>query len=146
MSHSSFGSSGFAHFLGTIICRAEELTRDNHTLVLTVALNFSGHDDIVNAARAIAVKVQTGSLTIDDINVSTFSNNLSMVHIDEQYRNPDLLIRTGGEQRISNFLLWQLAYSELYFSDVYWPDFDRKHLIQSIREYSNRDRRFGARF
>jgi undecaprenyl diphosphate synthase len=111
-----------------------------------VALNFSGRDDIVNAARAIAVKVQTGSLIVDDINASTFSNNLSMVHIDEQYRSPDFLIRTGGEQRISNFLLWQLAYSELYFSDVYWPDFDRKHLIHSIREYSNRDRRFGARF
>lgn len=129
-----------------MICRAEDLTRDNDTLVLTVALNFSGHDDIINAARVIAANVQSGSMFVDDISAFTFSNYLSMAHIDEQYRSPDLLIRTGGEQRISNFLLWQLAYSELYFSDVYWPDFDREHLIQSIREYLTRDRRFGARF
>lgn len=126
-------------------CRAEILTKENTRLVLTVSLNFSGRDDIVQATRSLLKLVQENQIDPSDIDVSTFGNHLSMSHIPEGYRDPDLLIRTGGEQRLSNFLLWQLAYSELYFSDTYWPDFDAEDFSIALEEYSKRDRRFGAR-
>ncbi|KAI8106997.1 hypothetical protein M9434_001645 [Picochlorum sp. BPE23] len=128
-----------------VIKRAEILTKENTRLVLTVSLNFSGRDDIVQATRSLLKLVQENQIDPSDIDVSTFGNHLSMSHIPEGYRDPDLLIRTGGEQRLSNFLLWQLAYSELYFSDTYWPDFDAEDFSIALEEYSKRDRRFGAR-
>lgn len=112
---------------------------------MTVSLNFSGRDDIVQATKSLLKLVQMNQIDPNNIDVSTFANHLSMSHISEEYRDPDLLIRTGGEQRLSNFLLWQLAYSELYFSDTYWPDFDAEDLSAALNEYSKRDRRFGAR-
>lgn len=128
-----------------MICRAEGLTGGNDTLVLTIALNFSGQEDIVTATKNIAKRVSDGHLDICEINRSLMSENLSLSHIVKEHENPDLLIRTGGEQRLSNFVLWHLAYTELYFSQVYWPDFNEKHLMEALREYSRRDRRFGAR-
>lgn len=113
--------------------------------MLTIALNFSGRQDIVAATQTIAKQVQDGYLDIHDINISLISHNLSLSHIAKEHQSPDLLIRTGGEQRLSNFILWHLAYTELYFADVYWPDFGKEHLIAAIDEFSNRNRRFGAR-
>lgn len=121
------------------------MTEKNDTLVLTVALNFSGREDIVAATRNIAKRIQEKSLEIHDIDSSLIAQNLALSHIENEHQSPDLLIRTGGEKRISNFILWHLAYTELHFADVYWPDFGRTNLLQALIEYSRRDRRFGAR-
>ena len=119
--------------------KVEELTADNDGLRLMVAANYGGRWDISQAARRIAERVAAGEVRAEDITPETLHGEMSLAHLPE----PDLFIRTGGEQRISNFLLWQLAYTELYFTEVLWPDFDRDHLEAAIAAYASRQRRFG---
>ena len=121
------------------IAESTALTRDNRTLNLTVALGYGGRWDMAQACREIAAQVARAELTADAITPALIQSRLCTRDLPE----PDLFIRTGGEQRISNFLLWQLAYTELYFSDVYWPDFDETHLQSALTEYARRQRRFG---
>lgn len=115
------------------------LTKDNDRLQLNLALSYSGRWDITQAVRKIAVRVQNGELQPEDINDALITAELVTVDIPD----PDLIIRTSGEFRISNFLLWQLAYSELYITQAYWPDFRRTELYQAIQSYQKRERRFG---
>lgn len=122
------------------IARVEALTRENQALVLNFALNYGGRAELVRASRHIAARVLQGGLPVDAIDESAIAAGLYTVGLPD----PDLIIRTGGEQRLSNFLLWQAAYAELYFDDVYWPDFDRDHLFAAIAEYQRRQRRFGG--
>jgi len=116
-----------------------DLTRDNNRMDLILALNYSGRWEIAEAARKIAREVAIGKLDPDSINPDSFSNYLDTKDIPD----PELLIRTSGENRISNFLLWQIAYSELYFSPKLWPDFRKDDLYEAILDYQNRERRFG---
>ena len=114
-------------------------TSANTGIVLTLALSYSSRREIVQAAKNIALKVQTGELDIADINEETFENNLYTSGMP----NPELMIRTSGEYRISNYLLWQIAYAELYFTNKLWPDFRREDLYEAIIDYQKRERRFG---
>jgi undecaprenyl diphosphate synthase len=114
-------------------------TSVNTGIVLTLALSYSSRREIVQAAKNIACKVQTGELDIADIDEETFENNLYTSGMP----NPELLIRTSGEYRISNYLLWQIAYAELYFTPKLWPDFRREDLFEAIIDYQKRERRFG---
>ena len=118
---------------------AETLTANNGGLELAVAVNYGGRWDIVNAARSLAREVADGRLAPEDIDVDTFSRHVSLAGVTE----PDLFIRTGGEKRISNYLLWHLAYTELYFTDVLWPDFGDEELGRALDFYAGRQRRFG---
>jgi len=118
---------------------AEELTSNNTGLKLAIAVNYGGRWDIVNAARQLASQVQDGALKPEDIDIEKFSAHVSLSEISE----PDLFIRTGGEKRISNYLLWHLAYTELYFTDVLWPDFSATELSHALDFYAGRQRRFG---
>ena len=120
--------------------RAMELTKDNDGPNLNLALNYGGRYDITEAVKQISRDIENHKLNSDDITEETIKNYLSTKSIPD----PDLVIRTSGEQRLSNFLLWELAYAELYFTDVYWPDFDEKELQKAIYTYQNRDRRFGG--
>lgn len=114
-------------------------TADNRRMTLTLALSYSGRWEILQAARALAEKVQEGTLRPEEIDTSLFEE-----HLDTQgMPDPDLLVRTGGEFRLSNFLLWQSAYTELYITEEYWPDFRRNQLYGAIQSYQDRDRRFG---
>lgn len=122
------------------ISDAEELTRRNKRLTLTFAFNYGGRAELVDAARAIGRDVADGRLNPDKINDRTLAQRLYAADMPD----PDLLVRTSGEFRISNYLLWQLAYAELVFTDVLWPDFRREHLFEAIAEYQRRERRFGA--
>jgi undecaprenyl diphosphate synthase len=119
---------------------AEELTLANDGLVLVVAFNYGARDEIARAARSIARDVAKGTLKPEDVTEELIGARLDAADIAD----PDLIIRTSGEQRLSNFLLWQAAYSELVFLPVYWPDFDRAVLEQAIEEYRRRERRFGG--
>ena len=119
---------------------AEGRTAHNSELVLIVALNYGSHEEIVQAARSLARDAIAGVLKPEDIDRELFATRLSTHDIPD----PDMLIRTSGEQRLSNFLLWQAAYSELVFLDVCWPDFNRESLEAAIGEYHRRDRRYGA--
>ncbi|MEA2928641.1 MAG: undecaprenyl diphosphate synthase [Hyphomicrobiales bacterium] len=119
---------------------AEELTQVNDGLVLVVAFNYGARDEIARAARTIAQDVASGILKPEDVTEELIGARLDAPDIVD----PDLIIRTSGEQRLSNFLLWQAAYSELVFLPVYWPDFDRAVLEQAIEEYRRRERRFGG--
>jgi len=114
-------------------------TSRNTGLNLTLALSYSSKWEITEAVKAIAAAVKNGSLSIEQINEQTVSEHLVTCGTPD----PDLLIRTGGEQRISNYLLWQLAYAELYFTDTYWPDFREEDLYAAIADYQQRERRFG---
>ncbi|MGF1523040.1 MAG: isoprenyl transferase [Leptolyngbyaceae cyanobacterium] len=121
------------------IDRAVHQTKENPGIQFTVATNYGGRQEIVQACRAIATQVQQGELALDQIDESVFSSHLYTAGLSD----PDLLIRTSGEMRISNFLLWQLAYSEIYVTDVLWPDFDQVEFHRALCAYQKRDRRFG---
>lgn len=116
-----------------------ELTKNNTRCVLTLALSYGSRDEIIEAAKKIALKVSNKELSVNDIDENVISENL----MTNGMPDPDLMIRTSGEQRISNFLLWQLAYTELWFSPKLWPDFTREDLFQAVYDYQNRERRFG---
>jgi undecaprenyl diphosphate synthase len=126
--------------IGRLLVEAEELTKNNDGLTLVVAFNYGARQEIVRAARKIAEAAAQGRLKLDDIDIDSFGRFLDAPDIPD----PDLIIRTSGEQRLSNFLLWQSAYSELVFMPTYWPDFDRTALESAIREYQQRERRFGG--
>ena len=116
------------------------LTAANDAFLLNVAYNYGGRAELTAAAHAIATDVQLERLSLETITEESVANRLYTAGLPD----PDLLIRTGGEQRLSNFLLWQIAYTELYFSDVHWPDFERAHLVEAIADYQRRRRRFGG--
>jgi undecaprenyl diphosphate synthase len=120
---------------------AQELLVNNTSLTLVIAANYGGQWDIAQAAQQIAKRAANNEINVDDINVDTFSQYLCLA----DQPKVDLLIRTGGELRISNFLLWDIAYSELYFTDILWPDFTSADLDKAIISFNCRDRRFGAR-
>jgi undecaprenyl diphosphate synthase len=126
--------------IGRLLTEAEELTRGNSGLTLVVAFNYGSRQEIARAARRIAEQVAGGTLKPGDVTMDTVGRFLDAPDLPE----PDLIIRTSGEQRLSNFLLWQSAYSELVFVPTYWPDFDRAALEGAIREYQQRERRFGG--
>jgi undecaprenyl diphosphate synthase len=116
-----------------------ELTKHNSGLVLTLALSYSGRWEIIEAVKKIAAAVSTNAIAIDAINETTFRSYLS----DSTLPDPELLIRTSGEFRISNFLLWQIAYTEIHITDVLWPDFRKKDLYTALTDFQKRERRFG---
>jgi undecaprenyl diphosphate synthase len=119
---------------------AEKLTASNTGMTLVVAFNYGGRQEIVQAARSLAEDIKTGKLSPDAITENSFTARLNTT----EWPDPDLLIRTGGEERISNFLLWQCAYTEFVFMSEYWPDFDGELLKRAISTYHNRERRFGG--
>ncbi|WP_379944589.1 polyprenyl diphosphate synthase [Marinobacter sp. LM1] len=119
--------------------KAEALTRDNTRMTVVIAANYGGHWDITQATRKVAEQVKAGQLEPSDITDDLIQEHLSIGDLPM----PDLLIRTAGEQRISNFLLWHLAYTEFYFSEVFWPDFKREQMLRALDAYAHRQRRFG---
>ena len=121
------------------IAELEEMTKNNTGLNFTIAINYGSRDEMVRAMKKMAMDIKYGKVPEDDISEETFGNYLDTVGIPD----PDLLIRTSGEQRLSNYLLWQLAYTEFYFTDVLWPDFSKKDLEDAVFAYNKRDRRFG---
>ena len=121
------------------VCRAMERTADNTGLKLNIALNYGGHAELVRAAQALATKVASGDLEVEEITPERFEAELYTFGLPPV----DLLIRTSGEVRTSNFLPWQTAYAEMIFDPVLWPDYDRAHYLKNLREYAARDRRFG---
>ena len=123
----------------TRIAELEESTKDNDGLHLQIALNYGGRDEIVRAVKKITEKAAKGELSPEDVTEDYLSGMLDTHGLPE----PDLLIRTCNEQRISNFLLWQLAYTEFYFTPVAWPDFTKEELIKAVEAYNHRDRRYG---
>ena len=125
--------------LKTKIIELVEDTKDNTGLCFNIAFNYGGHDEIVNATKVIAKRVKEGEILLEDINEELFSKYLYTKDVPDV----DLMIRTSGEKRISNFLLWQIAYAELIFTPTLWPDFDCYELEKCIKEYQSRDRRFG---
>ncbi|MEM8985806.1 MAG: isoprenyl transferase [Pseudomonadota bacterium] len=132
--------SSLSKDLVEIVERSEAETRSNDALNLTIAFNYGGRDEIIRAAQALAARAASGCLDPQNITQSVFSAALDTHDLPD----PDLVIRTSGEKRISNFLIWQAAYAEFVFLDIYWPDFERKHLAASLSEYADRDRRYGG--
>jgi len=122
-----------------LIEKTKKLTENNSRMTLTLALSYSGKQEILTATKQIAKDVLNNKITLNELNEETYVKYLDTCGTP----NPELMIRTGGEHRISNFLLWQLAYTELYFTDVLWPDFRRTHLYTAIENFQQRERRFG---
>lgn len=132
--------SRFEQDMIDMINEAEEQTKDNKTMTFIFAINYGGRDEITRGIRKLAEEIKSGEISSDEITEETISSHLDTAGIPD----PDLLIRTSGEQRLSNFLIWQCAYTEFYFTDILWPDFDKAELIKAIEYYNGRDRRFGA--
>ena len=122
------------------ITELEEASKNNDGLNFQIAINYGSRDEMIRAMKKMAADRDAGKLTLEDISESTFESYLDTAGIPD----PDLLIRTSGEQRLSNYLLWQLAYSEFYFADVHWPDFSKAELEKAIDAYNKRDRRYGG--
>ena len=116
-----------------------EITKNNSHLILNLAISYSSKEEIVNAFKKISKKIVNNELSIEEIDENIINNHLYTRNLPDV----DLVIRTSGEKRISNFLLWQIAYAELYFTDLFWPDFRKNHLIEAILDYQQRERRFG---
>ncbi|MFT7007400.1 MAG: undecaprenyl diphosphate synthase [Colwellia sp.] len=131
--------SRFSERLQKIITKSEQLTINNTGLVLSVAANYGGRWDITNAAKQLVSQVQNNEITLDDINEDSLHEHTCLAKLPSL----DLMIRTGGDYRISNFLLWQAAYAEFYFTDTLWPDFNEDEFTQAINVYDQRERRFG---
>ena len=123
-----------------IIEKAEKQSQNNTGLQLIIAFNYGGRREIATAAKEIAKAYANGDINLDKINEDSFHNFLYLPDVPD----PDLIIRSSGEMRISNFLLWQLAYSEFWVSDILWPDFKPENLVEAIRDFNNRDRRYGG--
>ncbi|MCE5168090.1 isoprenyl transferase [Paenibacillus profundus] len=119
---------------------AIEKTKHNTGLILNFAMNYGSQRELIEGFRDITRKIEEGTLHVDDIDEDTIHNHL----LSHNLPDPDLLIRTSGEMRLSNFMLWQLAYSELWFTDVYWPEFTERHLMEAVLEYQRRSRRYGG--
>jgi undecaprenyl diphosphate synthase len=126
--------------IAEMMADAEQRTRHNSALLLTIALNYGSRREIAGAARRLAELVAAGELDCAEIDEQTFAQTLNELDLPD----PDLLVRTSGEQRLSNFMLWQLAYTELVFLPVHWPDFNMRHLERAIAEFRRRERRYGA--
>ncbi|MGX9417114.1 isoprenyl transferase [Vibrio sp. WJH972] len=133
-------TSRFSDKLQAKIAQAEQMTSDNTGMVVNIAANYGGKWDITSATQQIAALVSDGKIQPSEISEELVQQFLTMSDLPEV----DLLIRTGGERRISNFMLWQMAYAELYFTDVYWPDFDEDNLVEAVTWFVNRERRFGC--
>ncbi len=134
-------TSRFSDEIREQIERVERVTKDNKSVTVTLALNYGGRDEILRAARSAAEDVKNGLISADDIDEKLFSSKLYTSYMPD----PDLVIRTSGELRLSNYLLWQISYSEFYFTDTLWPDFDEKEFTKAIDTYISRERRFGGR-
>jgi undecaprenyl diphosphate synthase len=134
------GQSKLPKDISQMFAGIEEKTRNNTGITVVFAINYSGRDEIVRAAQLFAEDVDTGRRYASDFDEGIFSDYLDTISIPD----PDLVIRTSGEKRLSNFLLWQMAYSELYFTQTSWPDFSSDDLNQALESYSERNRRFGA--
>ncbi|AOT68245.1 isoprenyl transferase [Geosporobacter ferrireducens] len=119
---------------------AQKLTRNNTGLTVNIALNYGGRLEIINAVKSICIKVINKEIEVDQIDERYFSDHLYTKNVPD----PDLVIRPSGELRISNFLLWQIAYSEFWFSKIFWPDFNGEYLVEAILDYQGRDRRYGG--
>ena len=130
----------FPENLKKIIYYSESLTKNNNSFLLNVCVNYGGRQEIVKVAKEIALKSSSGEITPSEVNEELFNSEL----LTRGTKDPELLIRTSGEKRISNFLLWQLAYSEIYISDVLWPDFNEYEFLKAIIDYQSRNRRFGG--
>ncbi|OGT30145.1 MAG: di-trans,poly-cis-decaprenylcistransferase [Gammaproteobacteria bacterium RIFCSPHIGHO2_12_FULL_35_23] len=130
---------GFSKKIQESIIKAEALTANNTGMKLIIAANYGGRWDILQAVKKCVLAVQTGHLTADQIDETIFSNYLATVEFPE----PDLFIRTSGEMRISNFFLWQFAYTEFYFTETLWPDFNEKEFLKALTSFTQRERRFG---
>ena len=132
--------SAFSQELRDLMIEIEEKTADRTGMILNLALNYGSRDEIVNACRQLAQKVKDGDMSVEDITEQSFSDHL----YTRNQTDPDFILRPSGEKRISNFLLWQCAYSEFVYMDVLWPDFTRKDLDEAILEFNKRNRRFGG--
>ena len=130
----------FPENLKRIIYKSESLTKNNNNFLLNVCLNYGGRQEIVKVAKQLALKSSSGEIKPSEINEELFNSEL----LTRGIKDPELLIRTSGEKRISNFLLWQLAYSEIYISDVLWPEFNEHEFLKAIIDYQSRNRRFGG--
>ncbi len=130
----------FPESLKKIISNAESLTKNNNDFLLNVCVNYGGRQEIVKVAKELALKCSSGEIKPSEVNEELFNSAL----LTQGIKDPELLIRTSGEKRISNFLLWQLAYSEIYISDIMWPDFNEFEFLKAIIDYQSRDRRFGG--
>ncbi len=132
--------SPFPEDLKQLIYSSESLTKNNNSLLLNVCANYGGRQEIVKVAKELALKSSSGEIKPSEVNEELFNSEL----LTRGIKDPELLIRTSGEKRISNFLLWQLAYSEIYISDVLWPDFNEFEFLKAIIDYQSRNRRFGG--